>query len=439
MSNRRAFLKQASALTVFASGTTALSNSTMAARVDAKATTLDTPAEHLGWKPHWIKQGDGKGGWTLRLAQIQFLHGGDGKTAHDQKGFVQLMPFGLQVMDNREIALIGPLIYADRKPPLHQKPALAFSQDRGNTWTRPTVIDESDTCFGRTNIFTYLGKGDLLFQTTGKSPIQYFSRDYGRTWPERQPLQSASNGEGYYNEGSALVDRDANGVAKRIGVIGYNYPPGKEFPSDPVVCMLRWSEDGGRTWSNKTQPGWGWKEEYEGKSYWHGGDEGSITRAKNGWLVAAIRTDMPAKFYPYHNDNAEGIGVSVSKDEGKTWTQINMLYLAGRMHIHLIVQPGGEIVLTHVMRQDINRGQLASYSRGAGAVVSYDHGLTWDMAHRYLLGDFEFADGTPLALACGHQSSALLDDGSILTTFAHYPSKGACLIKWRPTFYRPGK
>ncbi len=42
----------------------------------------------------------------------------------------------------------------------------------------------------------------------------------------------------------------------------------------------------------------------------------------------------------------------------------------------------------------------------------------------------ERGQATGLALACGHLYSASLDDGSILTCYGHYISKGGCLIKW---------
>lgn len=433
MQNRRTFLKQAGALTTLAPFLLQPGYSIQSGAGGKEAIPAAKIPDYLGWKPTWIKQANGKGGWLLHPAQIQFLDYGDGKTPYYDPKFHGLMPFGVEQMDNGELALIGAMTDDSKKYPRSERPVIAFSRDRGNTWTSLQFVDESENCFGRPMLFTYVGKGNLMFQTEPEPAMQYFSHDYGHTWSDRQPLQPASNGEVFNIEGSALVDRDANGLAKRIAAIGLNYPKGRKFPKDPAVAMLRWSEDGGRTWINETQPGWNWIEEYEGKTYRHGTGEGSIVRAKNGWLVAALRTDMLVKFYPYNNDNVMGVGVSVSKDEGKTWTPMQMLYYAGRMHMHLIVEPGGEIVLTHVMRQDIEEGRLVSYRRGAGAVISYDNGLTWDMAHRYLLGDFEFADATPLALACGHQWSALLDDGHILTTFGHYPSKGACLIKWKPT------
>ena len=103
------------------------------------------------------------------------------------------------------------------------------------------------------------------------------------------------------------------------------------------------------------------------------------------------------------------------------------------MHTHLISMPNGDLVMTYIVRQDMENGQLASYRRGCEAVISHDHGLTWDLVHRYFLDDFEFGDGTPYALACGHLFSTLLDDGSILTTYGKYSAKAAALIRWKPS------
>jgi hypothetical protein len=48
------------------------------------------------------------------------------------------------------------------------------------------------------------------------------------------------------------------------------------------------------------------------------------------------------------------------------------------------------------------------------------------------LDEFEFSDGKPNALACGHLFSTVLADGSILTTYGHYVAKAAALIRWKP-------
>jgi hypothetical protein len=49
-----------------------------------------------------------------------------------------------------------------------------------------------------------------------------------------------------------------------------------------------------------------------------------------------------------------------------------------------------------------------------------------------MLDQFELADGSPHTLPCGHLCSTLLADGSSVTCYGHYPSKGGCLIKWNP-------
>src|SRR5258708_764295 len=52
--------------------------------------------EKPGWKPHLIKQGNGRGGWDLRAGECRFLHKPGGKYT---------MPFGLAQMDNGEVIL----------------------------------------------------------------------------------------------------------------------------------------------------------------------------------------------------------------------------------------------------------------------------------------------------------------------------------------------
>jgi hypothetical protein len=99
------------------------------------------------------------------------------------------------------------------------KPVVTFSRDRGESWTPLAKIEGGE---GRLVVLAYLGKGNLMFQTDLLSPVmQYFSSDYGRTWPDRMPLQPAANGGsmdgkgkmlGFFGtEGNPLVDRDGGG------------------------------------------------------------------------------------------------------------------------------------------------------------------------------------------------------------------------------------
>jgi hypothetical protein len=62
-----------------------------------------------------------------------------------------------------------------------------------------------------------------------------------------------------------------------------------------------------------------------------------------------------------------------------------VLYDAGRHHPHLLCLANGDLVMTYVVRNDIQDGKLASYRRGCEALVSRDNGLTWDVAGKYVL------------------------------------------------------
>jgi photosystem II stability/assembly factor-like uncharacterized protein len=235
------------------------------------------------------------------------------------------------------------------------------------------------------------------------------------------------------------VDRDAEGNATRIAAIGYKsgHPPWPEA----YEAFLQWSRDGGRTWGDEVKPPT-WKVEFEhkGRKILRGVSEGSIVRARNGDLVAALRTDMPPKYYldggqkgVDYNDGLEGLGISVSKDDGKTWSPIRLLYEAGRHHARLVLLPNGDIVMTYIVRVDVRDGRLASYQRGCEALVSRDNGQTWDPAKRYVLDAVDFFDGKKWFNGeTGHLCSTLLPDGRILTAYGKYVTKGACLIRWRP-------
>jgi hypothetical protein len=283
---------------------------------------------------------------------------------------------------------------------------------------------------------TSLGNGEVIFSaeagTGGGKPVRFFSKDYGRTWTERQPLPVSTLGRRINTEGNYLVDRDTSGRALRVAAFGWMGPQDYHHPVDAAIGGFHWSSDGGRTWGTETcPPEWTRQERFAGRTYRRGVSEGSLLRAANGWIVAALRTDMEARHMRLQNDNLEGTGFSISRDDGKTWSPVKILFPAGKMHAHLLALPDGTLVMSYIVRQDIVDGKLASYTRGCGAILSRDHGLTWDTEHEIMLDRFDLADGSPHTLPCGHLCSTLLDDASIITCYGHYPSKGACLIKWQ--------
>jgi len=368
-----------------------------------------------GWKTHYIRQGDGRGGWVVRRAEYQMLQDPN-KWHTNATGRPYLQFRVLKPMDNGELILMGVWNPSGEygKWTDQERTIVAFSRDGGDTWSELKQI--ADT-YDRPDMTACLGKGRLTFQT---GETAYFSNDYGRTWPERMPAQPFGSGKSMV-EGNPLVERDAQGNVTRIGQLGYR--------------AIRWSHDGGRNWVDELRPEeWQWQETHNGKTYTLGVSEGSLVRAKNGWLVAAHRTDVPARYREGpHDDNLEGIGVSISKDNGKTWSPIKILFDAGRHHQKLLVMPNGDIVMTMTVRANIRDGKLVSYRRGCDAIVSHDNGLSWDLDHRYVLDEYEYYDGYKWFNGnCGHINSLLLDDGSIITGHNNYLTKGISLIRWQP-------
>ena len=86
-------------------------------------------------------------------------------------------------------------------------------------------------------------------------------------------------------------------------------------------------------------------------------------------------------------DDFCGFGVSISKDNGQTWSKYtdNMIYGWGRHHSSMVVLPNGVIVMTYLVRVGYIDSPDGFPQFGIEAIVSHDHGVSWDLDHRYLL------------------------------------------------------
>ena len=380
-------------------------------------------SEELSWKEHTVRQSDGKGGYLCRPAQLQLMPRLDG---------CKVIPFGLATMDNGEIALMGSYSEGGDFGGGREKPVITFSDDGGATWSDYTEVEN---CYGRPMMLASLGNGVLTYcASDGSRYCRFFSHDYGRTWPDRVPVQPAPDGLLFGAEGNPLVDRDDNGIATMIAETGHTFAEGA-WPHAPTREWIRWSRDGGRNWENASQPeAWRWQEVHKGETYTRSVSEGALVRAANGWIVAALRTDMPPRYFdhPFFNDNLEGTGVSISKDNGKTWSQVKTLFDAGRMHANLVRLPDDTLVMTVIRRVDVRDGKLATYRRGCDAVISRDNGQSWETDRMYFLDEFQYTEGENwVGGKCGHLYSIVLADGSVLTAYGNYLS-GGTLIKWKP-------
>lgn len=385
-------------------------------------------AQAEGWQEHSVHQGDGKGGSITRPALRQVLKHPDAKFT---------MPFGLVRMDNGEIAILCSREKEQQKGMMTYEPIIAFSKDDGATWSNFAIVPGTK---GRPQYLESLGGGRLSFITeilnnTGK-PQRIFSSDHGRTWTETIDHPLTKDGRSFGVEGNAWIDRDEQGRAKAILELGWHYAPGKSHPKDDATVVFRRSIDGGRTWIDETgPPQWKFTIEYKDKKWLRGVSEGGIVRAANGDLVAALRSDMPPQYFDGpHDDSLEGTAISISRDDGKTWSEMQFLFQAGRHHANLQRLPSGDLVCTLVVRDDIRDGKLASHRRGCDALVSRDHGRTWNLDRRYELDRFDYLreDGYWVDGKCGHIAAVALPDGHVLSAYGHYLLGASVLVKWKP-------
>jgi hypothetical protein len=139
------------------------------------------------------------------------------------------------------------------------------------------------------------------------------------------------------------------------------------------------------------------------------------------------------------------LSVSISKDNGESWSKLKLLYEYGRHHPSMVVLPGGEIVMTYVVRKGYPDTTDGFPQFGIEAVVSRDHGCSWDMDHRYILAQWVGNRKGENAwwASCQATSSILLSDGMILTAFgtgyrSHPNEKNMAeprdvgLVRWSP-------
>ena len=283
-------------------------------------------------------------------------------------------------------------------------PLVMHSDDLGATWTKPIYVridgkGRHDTGVGVS--LTYLGQGKAVLAMEGKG--RYFSRDYGQTWSDPLPTPPTSDGGPWYQWDPYLVDRGRQtGKIVRIWETGYNVDLG--YPQ----AYIRFSRDEGRTWGKSLKV-----------PQWKGANEIALIRAKNGDIVAACRTRKSKKFANKKIDHFSGMGISISEDDGRTWSKLKMLYEWGRHHPSMCLLPGGDIVMSHVVRKGYVKAADGFPQFGIEAIVSRDHGKTWDLDHKYLLAVWKGnrKDKHAWWAGCQSTSSLLLPDGSILTAF----------------------
>ena len=280
------------------------------------------------------------------------------------------------------------------------------SDDLGTTWSKASAPPRRH--------LTYLGNGKVLARAWSIGQ-RLVSDDYGKTWRPFAPIPPSPGLKVVFAMGSDLVDTDpATGNVVRL--------------AESITKRIRFSTDGGLTWPTSIHAPWS--------------AETTLVRAGNGDIVAATRTsnrtgyrkvtgaDMPdAAKVAYDKwrvgtgfDFYCGLGVHISKDNGKTWSAINQLYTHGRHHASPVRMPNGDLVMTYVVRLGYGDAPDGLPQYGIEGVVSHDHGQSWELDRRYVLdkwhGEWEGDPGGKVKLMAPNETyTVVLRDGSLITSF----------------------
>ena len=305
------------------------------------------------------------------------------------------------------------------------QPMVMSSDDHGETWSDPrsVVIGKGEARHWLGLALTCLG-GDRLvmslsvFPCTTEGRYRSTSEDGGVTWSQPMPIAPTSTGEVWNPWDPWLVDHD-EGTSTVIRVAETGYISTNDAPhGGHSQALIRFSNDAGLTWSKEIRP-----------SQWDGVNEVHLCRASNGTLVAACRLNPPKQYW-HEIDHYEGLGVSRSRDNGKTWSDIEVLYAWGRHHPSMVCLPSGVLVMSYVVRKGYPETTDGFPQFGVEAVVSRDHGASWDLQHRIILAQWrgntkgedpelerQFRARWPRWWASSQATStALLADGNTLVT-----------------------
>ena len=281
------------------------------------------------WGPHKVIQLSSKGGETQLAAKFQMVTESWNRAFGILPLRAVLCPYLVYMPEKNRVLMLASGDYP-------YNALVLWSDDRGRTWSAAkwVHVDASgrpDTGMGVG--LTYLGKGHVFFQANGG---RWSSHDYGESWEGPVPVPKASNGRDWGEWDPLLVDKDPKS-GKVVRLMSYgsdNLQPDGHFQG-----YIRFSSDEGATWSKDIKV-----------PEMYAVNEVAFVRAKNGDIVAACRTDNPERFKK-EIDHYGGLSVSISRDNGYTWSKLQQLYEWGRHHPSMVLLRNSNIVMTYVVRK----------------------------------------------------------------------------------------
>ena len=355
------------------------------------------------WLPYMIQQTNGRSARIKLQAHFQIV------TEKFKEVFA--CPYIVYMPEKRRLLMLAAHGYP-------HKAVIMTSTDYGASWSEPRymrVDEKGEPTLGMGVGLAYMGAGRVVvsFERTLSAAV---SRDYGESWPEDMtfPLPNEHKGPpatvGCWDP--MLVERSPKSdEITRLTMTSWRMdnPSNAHGGGAPYSQgFIFWSTDEGLTWSEPLRV-----------PEWQGVSEVALTRARNDDLIAACRTDIPAYFPGESLDHYEGLGVSISRDNGSTWSSVNKLYDWGRHHPCIVVMPDGDVVMTYVVRKGYINAPDGFPQFGIEAVVSSDNGETWDLDHKYILASWKGNRTGQNAWWASSQctSTVVLPDGTLLTAF----------------------
>jgi len=340
-----------------------------------------------GWQAHAVRQLNGRAGQIELPAQFQIVT--------ESWNRLVSVPYIAYMPEKDRLVM---LVYCD----LNHRAMVLFSDDHGATWSKPRYLHTDaqgnpDVGFYTNLSLTYLGNGKLV------ADEDWCSDDYGNTWYAlNAPGPQNVKGQTCYGWDPRLVDKDPK-TGKVIRLVENSYSGADGYSQG----YIRFSADEAKTWTANLEV-----------PEWRGVNEVAFVRAGNGNIIGTCRTDNPERF-KQEIDHYSGLGISISKDNGYTWSKLKMLYEWGRHHPSMVLLPNNDILMTYVVRTGYIKTADGFPQFGIEAVISHDNGETWDLDHRYLLvvwqGNRKGANSWWAGSQC--TSTVLLPDGEILTAF----------------------
>ncbi|HLN31649.1 MAG TPA: hypothetical protein VK395_28165 [Gemmataceae bacterium] len=313
--------------------------------------------------------------------------------------------------------------------------AYSLSDESGMVWEPPRWASDDSFFTDKPVVTGSLGlaaiRPGLLTLNAMAGHPRWFATNAGRHWyPGQNVVLPQDLLPGFDSNPSRwemwhpiLIDRDAGNVTRLTETRWYRFndPSAGRVHCRAVLWHSYPDQNGeiGQKWepSSLVLP----KE-------WIGVSEVCLVRAKNNDLVAAVRTeptiDPPQPGDPTTDgsfDEYSGLGFSRSADNGATWSPVRLAYPYGRYHSSLVVLDDGTIVCCHVNNHTYIRSPDGLPRFGVEALVSKDHGYSWDFDHRYILWAWKgLIQGNPLQTfysGAWGTSSIVLGSGEILTVF----------------------